>query len=106
MTESISQETKWNALTSIVKRLPAQLTYYISALGAIVLAGRGQLLPGLEFVAGGIGANLLSNLIDEAARGNTLSEGELSSYVEEAVQKSDIASLSFSHHLLVCLCLT
>jgi len=93
MTEPISQETKWNALTTIVKRLPAQLTYYTSALGAIVLAGGGQLPPGLEFVAGGIGANLLSNLIDEVARGKTLPEGELSSQVEEAVQKSDIANL-------------
>jgi len=93
MTEPISQETKWNALTTIVKRLPAQLTYYTSALGAIVLAGGGQLPPGLEFVAGGIGANLLSNLIDEVARGKTLPADELSSQVEEAVQKSDIANL-------------
>lgn len=93
MSESISQEIKWNALTAIVKRLPAQLTYYTSALGAIVLASGGQLPSGLEFVAGGIGANLLSNLIDEVARGKELSDDVLCSQVEEAVQKSDIANL-------------
>ena len=90
---SSSSTSRANALKKIIKRLPAQLTYYGSALGAIVLAGGGQLPPGLEFVAGGIGANLLSNLVDEIARGEEILDEEIRQRAEDAITKSDIANL-------------
>lgn len=90
---SSSSSSRVKALQKIVKRLPAQMVYYGSALGAIVLAGGGQLPPGLEFVAGGIGANLLSNLVDEIARGEDVLDDEIRQRAEDAISQSDIANL-------------
>lgn len=89
----MSRDQQWNALKRIIRRLPAQSMYYASALGAIVLAGGGQLPPGLEFVAGGIGANILSNLIDEIARGEDILDDDVRTRAEEAIQRSDITNL-------------
>ncbi|NJL56704.1 toll/interleukin-1 receptor domain-containing protein [bacterium] len=90
---SSNSSSRVKALEKIIKRLPAQMVYYGSALGAIVLAGGGQLPPGLEFVAGGIGANLLSNLVNEIARGEDVLDDEVRQRAEEAISKSDIANL-------------
>jgi len=83
----------WNALRKIVKRLPANLTYYGSALGAIVLAGGGQLPPGLEFVAGSIGGNMLSNMISDILKDEDLLDDEIRQRAEDAITQSDIANL-------------
>jgi hypothetical protein len=90
---SSNSSSRVKALEKIVKRLPAQMIYYGSALGAIVLAGGGQLPPGLEFVAGGIGANLLSNLVDEIARSEDVLDDEIRQRAEEAINKSNISNL-------------
>ena len=89
----MSQDQQWNALKRIIRRLPAQSVYYASALGAIVLAGGGQLPPGLEFVAGGIGANVLSNLIEEIAKGEDVLDDDIRKRAEDAIQRSNIANL-------------
>lgn len=47
------QTTQWNALKKIVKRLPAHLAYYGSALGAIAIAGSGA--EGMVSIVGNIG---------------------------------------------------
>jgi hypothetical protein len=83
---SLNPASRVKALQKIVKRLPAQMIYYGSALGAIVLAGGGQLPPGLEFVAGGIGANLLSNLVDEIARSEDVLDDEIRQRAEDAIK--------------------
>ncbi|MEZ4672274.1 MAG: TIR domain-containing protein [Anaerolineae bacterium] len=83
----------WNALGKIVRRLPGNLAYYGSALGAIVLAGGGQLPPGLEFVAGSIGGNMMSNMISQVLKDEDLSDDEVRRRTEEAIHKSDIANL-------------
>jgi hypothetical protein len=93
MPDSQDQSSKLKALKKILNRLPAQMTYYGSALGAIVLASGGQLPPGLEAVAGGIGMSVLSNLIDEIARGEDVLDDEIRQRTEEAITKSDIANL-------------
>ncbi|MBZ0276764.1 MAG: toll/interleukin-1 receptor domain-containing protein, partial [Anaerolineae bacterium] len=83
----------WNALRKIVERLPANLAYYGSALGAIVLAGGGQLPPGLEFVAGSIGGNMLSNIIADILKDEELLDDEIRQRAEDAITQSDIANL-------------
>lgn len=93
MSETIPTLSHWNALRKIVKRLPANLAYYGSALGAIVLAGGGQLPPGLEFVAGSIGGNMLSNMISDILKDDDLLDDEIRRRAEEAIHKSDIANL-------------
>jgi HEAT repeat protein len=95
MSDTISNPnpSHWNALRKIVKRLPANLAYYGSALGAIVLAGGGQLPPGLEFVAGSIGGNMLSNMISDIIKDEDLLDDEIRQRAEEAIHKSDIANL-------------
>jgi hypothetical protein len=92
-TTSNPNPSHWNALRKIVKRLPANLAYYGSALGAIVLAGGGQLPPGLEFVAGSIGGNMLSNMISEILKDEDLLDDKIRQRAEEAINKSDIANL-------------
>jgi GTPase SAR1 family protein len=93
MSETIPTPSHWNALRKIVKRLPANLAYYGSALGAIVLAGGGQLPPGLEFVAGSIGGNMLSNMIADILKDEDRLDDEIRQRAEEAINKSDIANL-------------
>jgi hypothetical protein len=90
---STPNQLRWNALREIVERLPAQLARYGSALGAIVLAGAGQLPPGLEFVAGSLGGNMLSNMISDILNGKDLADDEIRLLAEEAIRKSDIVNL-------------
>lgn len=85
--------SRWDALKKIVERLPAHLAKYGSALGAIVLAGAGQLPPGLEFVAGSLGGNMLSNMISDILKGRDLADDEIRMVAEEAISKSDIVTL-------------
>ncbi len=95
MSDTISNPnpSHWNALRKIVKQLPTNLAYYGSALGAIVLARGGELPPGLEFVAGSIGGNMLSNMIADILKGEDLLDDEIRQCAEEAINKSDIANL-------------
>lgn len=89
----MSKSSKWKALEKIIKRVPAQSVYYASSLGAIVLAGGGQLPSGLEFVAGSVGANILSNLVEEIARGEDVLDTEISEKTQNAILESKIERL-------------
>lgn len=97
---SLNSSSRAKALTKIVKRLPTEMVYYGSALGAIVLASGGSLPAGLEFVAGGIGANQLSTLIDDIAQGEDLLDEEIRERAADAINKSDIANLLTDHSFL------
>lgn len=90
---STPNQLRRNALKKIVERLPARLAKYGSALGAIVLAGAGQLPPGLEFVAGSLGGNMLSDMISDILKGKNLGDDEIRLLAEEAICKSDIVNL-------------
>ena len=91
MTQQNPEPAQWKALKKIVKRLPAHLAYYGSALGAIVIAGSGA--EGMTSIVGGIGAGLLTNLIAEVAKGDDLLNDDIRQRAEEAVTKSDIERL-------------
>jgi Mrp family chromosome partitioning ATPase len=81
------------ALENILKRLPSRMLYYGSSLGAIAIVAGLQLPPQLELVAAGIGANILSNIIDKIAEGEDVPDEELVRDIQEAIDKSAIAHL-------------
>ncbi|RIK20023.1 MAG: hypothetical protein DCC53_11745 [Chloroflexi bacterium] len=82
-----------HALFSILSRLPSRLAYYGSALGAVALAAGANLPPELVVFAGGIGVNILSNMIDRAANGEGLTDSEIERSTAEAIEKSGIQDL-------------
>jgi tetratricopeptide (TPR) repeat protein len=89
-------DARWHVLEKIVKRLgtkSAQLAYYGSALGAIALVGGAQLPESLTIVAGGVGINLLSNLIEDILKGEDLLDEDIRARAESAINQSDIANL-------------
>jgi hypothetical protein len=86
-----SQTTQWKALKKIVKRLPAHLAYYGSALGAIVIAGSSA--EGMASIVGNVGAGLLGNLIADVAKGEDIIDDDIRQRAEEAVTRSDIERL-------------
>ncbi|MDX2138686.1 MAG: NB-ARC domain-containing protein [Chloroflexota bacterium] len=91
MDQLTPQPAQWTALKKIVKRLPAHLAYYGSALGAIVIAGSGA--EGMASIVGNIGAGLLGSLIAEVAKGEDILDDDVRQRAEEAVTRSDIERL-------------
>jgi|GEM_PF-1341506 ADP-ribose pyrophosphatase YjhB (NUDIX family)/tetratricopeptide (TPR) repeat protein len=96
MNDQSINDKKQSALLKILRRLTpasAKLVYYSSALGAIALAGGVDLPPELTVIAGGLGVNILSAIIDRIARGEHLSDEKLQRLIEYAVKRSDIETL-------------
>jgi tetratricopeptide (TPR) repeat protein len=96
MPQSPSPEQKQSALLRILKAttsLPAQITLYASALGAIALTAGADLPPVLAAVAGGVGVNALSNILERVARGEDLSDEEICSQLQAAIDDSTIGRL-------------
>lgn len=81
------------ALLNVLKRLPAQLVYYASALGAVAVVGGANVPPELAILVGGVGVNSLSSMIERIANGDDVNDEALVRQVDEAVQRSDVASL-------------
>lgn len=71
--------------------LPAQLTFYAAALGAIALAAGVGLPPVLATIAAGVGVNALSSILERIARGEPVSDDEIRRQVKSAVEESQIA---------------
>ena len=70
---------KRSALLRILKAtvtLPAQVTFYAAALGAIALIPGANLPPSLAEIAGGVGINILSGILERAARGEQISDDQ------------------------------
>jgi hypothetical protein len=87
---------KQSALLRILKAtttLPAQVTLYASALGAIALAAGAALPPVLAIVAGGVGVNALSNILERVARGEAVPDEEIRQQVQSAIVDSGIDKL-------------
>jgi len=98
MTASNSASTplppRQSALLRILKAtatLPAQVTFYASALGAIALIGGASLPAGLAVLAGGVGVNVLSSLLERVARGEEISNDEMLDQIKAAIEQSGIA---------------
>jgi tetratricopeptide (TPR) repeat protein len=93
---SLPSAQKQSALLRILKAtttLPAQVTLYASALGAIALAAGAGLPPVLTAVAAGVGVNALSNLLERVARGEPVTEEEILQKVQSAIADSGIDKL-------------
>jgi uncharacterized protein YjbI with pentapeptide repeats len=93
---SLPSAQKQSALLRILKAtttLPAQVTLYASALGAIALAAGAALPPVLAAVAGGVGVNALSNILERVARGEVIPDEEIRRQVQSAIDQSDIDRL-------------
>jgi len=74
--------------------LPAQVTFYGFALGAIVLLGGGGLPAALAPIASSLGGNILASILERVARGEDVALEELQQAVQNAITHSgDIAQL-------------
>lgn len=91
-----SPNNKQEALLRVLKattQLSAQITFYAAALGAILLIPGAQLPPALAVVAGGVGVNALSSLLERVARGEDVADEEIRRQVQTAINESKIAEL-------------
>ena len=85
---------KQSALLRLLKAtttLPAQITFYASALGAIALMAGGNLPTGLATLAAGVGVNTLSSILERVARGDDIMDSEILEHIKAAVEDSHIA---------------
>jgi hypothetical protein len=87
-------EQKRFALLRVLKAtvtLPAQVTFYAAALGAIALIPGVSLPPALATVAGGVGVNILSGILERVARGEQISDARIRQQIKIAIDESHIA---------------
>ncbi|MCL4528203.1 MAG: NB-ARC domain-containing protein [Chloroflexi bacterium] len=84
------QSALWRVLKATTS-LPAQMTFYGSALGAIALIGGSSLPAGLGMLAAGVGVNALSSILERLAKGDNVSENEIQDKVIAAIEESHIA---------------
>lgn len=85
---------KRSALLRILKTtttLPAQVTFYASALGAIALIAGADLPAGLGVLAAGVGVNTLSSILERVARGEEIPDSEILAQIKVAIEESRIA---------------
>ena len=93
---SLTSSAKQSALLRILKAtttLPARVTFYASALGAIALIPAATMSPALAALAGGVGINALSSILERVAKGETVTDEEIQRQVQAAIADSDIANL-------------
>jgi len=93
---SLTSSAKQSALLRILKAtttLPARVTFYASALGAIALIPAATMPPALAALAGGVGINALSSILERVAKGETVTDEEIQRQVQAAIADSDIANL-------------
>ena len=91
---SAKSPDKRSALLRILKTtttLPAQVTFYASALGAIALIAGADLPSGLGVLAAGVGVNTLSSILEKVAKGAEVSDGEILAQIKVAIEESHIA---------------
>jgi tetratricopeptide (TPR) repeat protein len=71
--------------------LPAQVTFYTAALGAIFLDPGIDLPPALAVITGGVGVNALSSILERVARGEQVTDNQIRAKVKTAIEESCIA---------------
>lgn len=73
--------------------LPAQVTFYASALAAIALVPGIALPPALTVLASGIGVNAISSILENIAKGQDIPDNEICRQIQEAIKTSQIDKL-------------
>jgi hypothetical protein len=84
---------KKHALLRILKAtltLPAQVTFYAAALGAILLVPGVDLPPALSVIASGVGVNALSSILERIAKGEQVSDSDIRNQVQASIDESQI----------------
>lgn len=80
MTENPRQSALIRILEA-TRKVSAQTTFYAASLGAVALVvtntDPATLPPALTTFAGGFGVNLLSNVIERLAQGDSMSEDDI-----------------------------
>lgn len=71
--------------------LPAQVTFYAAALGAILLIPGINLPPALAVIAGGVGVNSLTSILERVARGEQVPDSQIRAHIQAAIEESCIA---------------
>lgn len=86
-------QKRQDALLKIVKAASgksAQLMMYASGLGAIALTPQADIPSTLASIAGGMGVNLLSGIIERVAQGKDIPNTTLVAELEMAISKSGL----------------
>lgn len=93
MQRNVRQQSALLRILKATTTLPAQITLYASALGAIALIPGVDLPPALATIAGGVGVNVVSSILERVARGEAVSDEEIRQQVQTAIDDSNIAKL-------------
>lgn len=99
MKAPLSAEQKQIALKRIIDRLKpigrygAKIVMYTTALGAIAAISGTNLAPELQLLVEGVGINILSSIIEQVARGESIPDSKLQEEVESAIQASNLEDL-------------
>jgi hypothetical protein len=80
----------WLRIIRVCATKSATMLVHASILGAIALATGMTLPPPLQFIAGGVGVNLISSLLDRLVWGENLSDSEMLQFVQKAIDASEI----------------
>jgi tetratricopeptide (TPR) repeat protein len=89
--ESLQRQAALLKMLKATLTLPAQVTFYAAALGAILLIPGMNLPPALAVIAGGVGVNALSSILERIAGGESLSDNQIRTQVQAAIEESCIA---------------
>ncbi len=106
-TTSVNRPSRLQALIKVLEVTSAHsakaITYTTALLGMMALMPNVELPSGIAVLAGGLGANAISSLLDHVARSKDISDKEIQNQVELAIAKSGIEKLltkdSFFHAL-------
>jgi len=88
---SLQRQSAFLKILKATLTLPAQVTFYAAALGAIFLIPGVDLPPALALIAGGVGVNALSSILERLARGEQVPDSQIRAQVQAAIEKSCIA---------------
>lgn len=93
--DTSSVESKKRALLRVLQAtliLPAQVTFYGAALASLAMAIGADLPPVLAGIAGGVGVNALSSILERVARGQA-SDDEIREQLQQAIADSGIGGV-------------
>ncbi len=100
--QSVTNPGFQQALLKIIKALtsmPAQVLVYGSALLAIATIGGADLPGGLGILATTVGVNVLSDMLERAARGDDIPDDVIRKTVEDAIRNSGIENQAINHDI-------
>jgi len=89
--QALQRQSAFLKILRATLTLPAQVTFCAAALGAILLIPGIDLPPTLAIVAGGVGVNALSSILERVARGEQVPDSQIRAQVQAAIEESCIA---------------